>query len=145
MPKYYNRYNIISGDLSNAGYASSDIKKYLKTLLLPKHFIKLVCVASYEAEINIVIHSFGGHIDFYIEKNTIVMIFSDSGPGITNLYEAMKEGFSTAHNNARDHGFGAGLGLSNIKHVSDEMVLNSSCEGTILTVKFNMPKGEWIK
>lgn len=118
-------YDIISGDYIKAGEASSDIKKALMQLGLKNDTVRRVCVASYEAEINIVIHSRGGQIDVSIFEDKIIIIAKDRGPGIKNIDLAMREGYSTASDNAREMGFGAGMGLPNIKKNCDELKIDS--------------------
>lgn len=118
-------YDIISGDYIKAGEASSDIKKALMQLGLKNDTVRRVCVASYEAEINIVIHSRGGKIDVSIFEDKIIISAKDRGPGIKNIDLAMQEGYSTASDNAREMGFGAGMGLPNIKKNCDELKIDS--------------------
>lgn len=119
-------------DLENAGLVSSHIKKSLKAMNVSKPVIKRVAIATYEAEINVVIHSYGGTCVYSIHHDRIHVIFSDFGPGIECIARAMTEGYSTANSQARNHGFGAGMGLSNIKQAVDEFSLNSSNQGTKL-------------
>lgn len=118
-------YNVISGDYIKAGEASSDIKKALMQLGFKNEIVRRVCVASYEAEINIVIHSRGGKIEVSIFENKISITAKDKGPGIKDIDLAMQEGYSTASENAREMGFGAGMGLPNIKKNCDELRINS--------------------
>lgn len=129
-------YEIIPNDYNEAGKASSDIKRALKKLKYSWELIKRVSVASYESEINIVIHSFGGYADFKMDENTIYLQFIDCGPGIPDINLAMQDGYSTATEENRLNGFGAGMGLSNIKKSADEMTLISDCNGTVLKLKF---------
>lgn len=129
-------YVIVPNDYNEAGKASSDIKRSLKRLQLSWDLIKRVSVASYEAEINIVIHSFGGTADFKIDGDVIYLQFMDCGPGIPDIELAMQEGYSTANEISRLNGFGAGMGLKNIKKSADDMILVSDCNGTILKLKF---------
>jgi anti-sigma regulatory factor (Ser/Thr protein kinase) len=129
-------YVIVPNDYNEAGKASSDIKRFLKRLKLSWDLIKRVSVASYEAEINIVIHSKGGFADFKIDGDVIYLQFIDCGPGIPDIGLAMQEGYSTASEENRINGFGAGMGLSNIKKSADEMTLISDANGTVLKLKF---------
>jgi len=129
-------YVIVPNDYNEAGKASSDIKRFLKRLKLSWDLIKRVSVASYEAEINIVIHSIGGYADFKIDGDVIYLQFIDCGPGIPDIELAMQEGYSTATEENRINGFGAGMGLSNIKKAVDEMTLVSDINGTVLKMKF---------
>ncbi|WDV44707.1 anti-sigma regulatory factor [Clostridiaceae bacterium M8S5] len=130
-------YDIIQNDFSVAGEASSNLKKVLKQLGIPHQIIRRVAIAAYEAEINIVIHSNGGKIIAKISPEDIELIAKDNGPGIKDLKLAMTEGYSTASNKVREMGFGAGMGLPNIKRCSDEFNLKSDSSGTQVTIKIN--------
>ena len=129
-------YQIIAKNYELAGRASSDIKKTLKKLEIDRNLMKRVCSASYEAEINIVIHSFGGFAVFQMDESKIVLDFIDDGPGIQNIDLAMTEGYSTATELDHSNGFGAGMGLPNIKRIADEMDLRSDHFGTHLKITF---------
>lgn len=128
-------YDVIQNDFALAGEASSNLKKVLKQLGIPHQIIRRVAIAAYEAEINIVIHSYGGKITAQISPEYIILKASDNGPGIKDLGLAMTEGYSTASNKVREMGFGAGMGLPNMKRCSDEFDLKSSEEGTDVTMK----------
>ncbi|QZY56587.1 ATP-binding protein [Crassaminicella profunda] len=129
-------YEIIKDDFSRAGEASSNIKKVLRQLGIDSKAIKKVAIATYEAEMNIVIHSEGGKITVFISPDDIEIIAKDNGPGIKNIDKAMEEGFSTASNKVRELGFGAGMGLPNIKRYSDEFHIESNIgEFTMLKIK----------
>ncbi len=125
-----------------AGKASTEIKKTLKTLKLDRKFIRRIAVASYELEINQVVHSEGGTIKAIFDKDKITIIAKDRGPGIPDLEKALTEGFSTANDWIRSLGFGAGMGLPNSKRVSDDFEISSSPEGTTVKVYFNIIKEE---
>ena len=127
-------------DYFNAGFASSEMKKVLRHHKLPLDFIKRVSVACYEAEINVVIHSFGGFVDFLMDQKRIYVQFIDSGPGIENIELAMQPGFTTANEESRLNGFGAGMGLVNIKKSADQMTLISDPNGTVLKLVFDIPE-----
>jgi len=133
---YSKHFEIQAGNYDEAGKAASEIKRTLKANLFSKELIKRVSVASYEAEINIVIHSKGGYADFLLQEDSILLQFIDFGPGIENIELAMTEGYSTASELSRLNGFGAGMGLNNIKKSSDEMNIISDSKGTILKLKF---------
>lgn len=133
-------YFIKPKDYDLAGYASSDVKRILRGLKYHHHFIKRVCSASYEAEINMVIHSDGGIMEFMFDDDHIFLNYIDFGPGIIDIDQAMTEGFSTATDHDRQQGFGAGMGLPNIKRQANDMVIESSDKGTILNLKFDIPK-----
>lgn len=126
-------YNIVSGDYIKGGEASSNIKKVLLQLGIQSDIIKRVCISSYEAEMNIVIHSVGGNIDMFVTKDKIVVVASDKGPGINDIDLAMTAGYSTASNTAREMGFGSGIGLPNIKKSCDDFKIESQVGvGTII-------------
>jgi anti-sigma regulatory factor (Ser/Thr protein kinase) len=114
-------YDIRGDDFGSAGTASSDIKKKLRQLGLPAPLIKRTAIAMYEAEINMVIHAGGGVTEVSIEPERIVIEFTDQGPGIADIELAMTEGWSTAGEKARSLGFGAGMGLPNIRRNVDEL------------------------
>lgn len=134
-------YQIIAKNFDLAGRASSDIKRTLKSIDLKDSILKRVCAASYEAEINVVIHSVGGYATFFIDEKMIQLDFFDDGPGIFDIELAMTEGYSTATESDHQNGFGAGMGLSNIKRSADEMEIRSDHLGTHLILKFYL-KGE---
>lgn len=119
------KYKIAGGDFNNAGYASSNVKKVLKQLNVDPAVIKRVVVALYEAEVNIVAHAWAGTMVVEIDPEFISAVFDDSGPGIADIEQAMQEGFSTASPRVREMGFGAGMGLSNIKKNADRFDISS--------------------
>jgi len=129
-------YQIIAKNFDLAGRASSDIKRTIKALGLSKYLTKRICSASYEAEINVVIHSVGGYATYYKDDEKIVLDFYDDGPGIFDIELAMTEGYSTATELDNHNGFGAGMGLINIKKTADIMELESDFEGTHLKLTF---------
>ncbi len=136
METYNREYKIEKHDIANAGTIASLTKRELKRRGLTRDYVKMVTIGVYEAEINVVIHSYGGIATIQIDDEEIEIIFTDIGPGIESIDNAMSEGFSTASSYAIENGFGAGMGLPNIKAVSDEMELTSSKEGTRLYLKF---------
>lgn len=132
-------YSIASGDFAQAGIASSRIKKVLKQLQIDPKVIKRIVVALYEAEVNVVAHSVGGKLTAKINESEIKVIVEDKGPGIEDVNKAMKEGFSTASAKVREMGFGAGMGLPNIKRNTDELSIDSKAgSGTILKFRNNL-------
>lgn len=132
-------YEVVKDDFGRAGMASSDIKKKLRQVGMDPDVIRRVAIATYEAEINIVIHSYGGKITLLIKQDRIEIYFVDTGPGIENIELAMKEGFSTASSKVREMGFGAGMGLPNIKKCSDEFYIESTLgEYTQLKIVMNL-------
>lgn len=129
-------YTVPGDDFTRAGAASGDVKRNLKSLGISPSVIRNVSIAMYEGEINMVIHADGGEIDVEITETEIIMTLSDKGPGIENIELAMKEGYSTAPENIRSLGFGAGMGLPNIKKYTDEFVIDTVVgEGTTLRLK----------
>lgn len=129
-------YIVPGDDFTRAGAASSDVKRTLKELGISPSVIRNVSIAMYEGEINMVIHAGGGNIDVEITEAEIIMSLADQGPGIENLDLAMKEGYSTAPDNIRSLGFGAGMGLPNIKKYTDEFRIDTKVgEGTTLHLK----------
>ena len=129
-------YVVPGDDFTMAGAASSDVKKTLKELGISPAVIRNVSIAMYEGEINMVIHADGGNIDVEITEREIIMILADQGPGIENIDLAMKEGFSTAPDKIRSLGFGAGMGLPNIKKYTDEFSIETELGvGTTLNLK----------
>ncbi|MCX7885150.1 MAG: anti-sigma regulatory factor [Caloramator sp.] len=118
-------YDVISGDYIRGGEASSSLKKALMQLGINSSVIRKACIGCYEAEMNIVIHSFGGEIEADIYKDKIEITAMDRGPGIENINLAMQEGYSTASEEAREMGFGGGMGLPNMKRSSDVFFIES--------------------
>ena len=124
----------IDGDnFTSAGEASVKIKKLLREMGFKPDTIRRVSVAMYEGEINMVIHANGGAADVDVYGDRIEIILADRGPGIENIELAMQEGYSTAPDNIRSLGFGAGMGLPNMKRYTDEMRIESAVgEGTTI-------------
>ena len=126
-------------DFTSAGHASVQVKKSLRQLGLPPEIIRRVSIAMYEGEINMVIHAGGGTADITVSEKDIEIVLTDSGPGIKNIDEAMQEGFSTAPDNIRTLGFGAGMGLPNMKRSTDYMNIESEVgRGPTITMKVNI-------
>ena len=119
-------YQVFEADFVNAGSASSAVKKTLKQLNIDPKTIKRVVVALYEAEVNAIAHAYGGTITADIESDRIRMVVADTGPGIPDIDWAMQEGHSTASPEVRDMGFGAGMGLPNIKNNVDKLNVTST-------------------
>ncbi len=118
-------YEVEGGNFTKAGNASSAVKKTLKKLNVNPKIIKRIVVALYEAEVNIVAHAFKGNILVTINSKQIKIVLDDSGPGIPDIDLAMQEGFSTASSKVREMGFGAGMGLPNMKKNVDELIVTS--------------------
>ena len=131
-------YQIYEADFVNAGAASSAVKKTLKQLNISPSVIKRVVVALYEAEVNAIAHAYGGTIYADIEPDHINMKVVDTGPGIPDIDWAMQEGNSTASPEVRDMGFGAGMGLPNIKNNVDKLNVTSQVGvGTTVEMEVN--------
>ncbi len=128
-------YEIDGEDFTRAGEASASVKKRLRQLGVKPDVTRKVSIALYEGEINMVIHAHGGDIDVEISPEAVRMVLADRGPGIENIDQAMKEGWSTAPDEVRSLGFGAGMGLPNMKKNSDEMQIETVLgKGTTVTM-----------
>ena len=128
-------YDVDNTDFTRAGEASRDTKKKLKLMGVSPEVVRKVAISMYEGEINMVIHANGGTIDVTISSDNIVLVLKDEGPGIANIDKAMEAGYSTANENIRSLGFGAGMGLPNMKKYSDEMNVKSEIGvGTTVTI-----------
>lgn len=145
MEIYSKDFIIERNDIGNAGTVASLTKRALKKRGLSRDFIKQVTIGVYEAEINVVIHSHGGTAKVIIEDDYTEITFDDKGPGIEDIDKALTKGYSTASKYAIENGFGAGMGLPNISSVSDEMVLESSPEGTHLAIKFYIKESDYVR
>ena len=130
-------YPVKTGDYTRAGEASADIKRKLKQLGVSGLVMRRVAVASYEVELNLVIHSLGGQLTLVVDADGIWLVSQDVGPGIPDVEMAMREGFSTANEEARSLGFGAGMGLPNMKRNADDFVIESEVgKGTRISMRF---------
>lgn len=129
------RYDISATDFAAAGEASGNFKGVLKKLGVPSDIVRRAAIAMYEAEINTFIHGGGGTCDAEILTDRIEITFSDNGPGIADLNLAMQEGYSTASDTVREMGFGAGMGLPNIKSYSDDLqIITKPGKGTTVII-----------
>ena len=129
-------YEVDGGDLIQAGEASSKMKMTLKKMGLPPEVIRRASICMYEGEINMVIHADGGQITVTVSDDDIVMVLADKGPGIPDIEKAMQEGYSTARPEVRSLGFGAGMGLPNMKRYTDQMEIDTVVgKGTTITMK----------
>ena len=132
-------FDVDGSDFTSAGQASVQLKKNLRQLGISPDIIRRVSIAMYEGEINMVIHANGGEADVAVTETDITITLRDKGPGIKDIDLAMQEGFSTATDNIRSLGFGAGMGLPNMKRYSDSMEIDSVVgEGTVITMKINL-------
>ena len=132
-------YPVAAGDMTVAGDVSASIKRQMKRIGIPSQIMRRVAVCTYEAEINLVIHSDGGEIGFEISEEDIRMRVKDVGPGNPDIDRAMTEGFSTASSEVRNMGFGAGMGLPNMKRNADGFTIESEVgKGTDILMTFNI-------
>lgn len=132
-------YTVSPDDFTRAGEASSDVKSKLKQLGVGPEVVRKVAIAMYEGEINMVIHAKGGEITVVITPDRIQMVLADAGPGIPDIGLAMKAGYSTAPEEIRNLGFGAGMGLPNMKKYTDEMEIKTKLGvGTTITMAVHM-------
>ena len=130
------RYDVDGENFTSAGEASVQVKKNLRSLGISPETIRRVSIAMYEGEINMVIHAGGGVAEVFVEPESISIVLTDHGPGIADVSLAMQEGFSTAPDNIRALGFGAGMGLPNMKRYTDEMNIETELgKGTKITMK----------
>lgn len=133
-------YQVEGGDLTHAGEASSGVKQSLRRLGLDPSVIRRVSVCMYEGEINMVIHANGGTAEVDVGLDDITITLRDTGPGIPDIEKAMQAGYTTAADSVRDLGFGAGMGLPNMKQYSDEMTVESTVGvGTTVTMVVKIP------
>ena len=129
-------YDVDGDNFTSAGEASVQVKKKLRQLGFDPEVIRRVSIAMYEGEINMVVHAHGGRADVLVDPKCIRIILEDDGPGIADIALAMQEGYSTAPDNIRALGFGAGMGLPNMKRYTDSMVIESEVgKGTKVTMQ----------
>lgn len=138
MEPLHLHYLVDGEDFTVAGESSSKVKKMLNQLGFSPEVVRKVAIAMYEGEINMVIHANGGEIDVDITPEKIIAVLKDKGPGIADIEKAMQEGFSTADHRVQELGFGAGMGLPNMKKYSDNMEIDTKIgEGTTVTLTIN--------
>ena len=132
-------YDVMGGDFTSAGNASVQAKKALRQLGFDPDIIRRVAIAMYEGEINMVIHADGGSADILVYDDAIEIVLADKGPGIPDVDLAMQEGYSTAPDNIRSLGFGAGMGLPNMKRHTDDIKIDTKIGvGTTITMRVNV-------
>ena len=132
-------YQVSGDDFTRAGEASSDAKNKLKMMGVDSGIIRRVAIAMYEGEINMVIHAGGGSIKVLVSDDNIRLILADTGPGIPDVEKAMQQGYSTAPEEVRSLGFGAGMGLPNMKKFSDDMQIDTEVGvGTTVTIDIHL-------
>ena len=132
-------YDVMGGDFTSAGNASVQAKKALRQLGFDPETIRRVAIAMYEGEINMVIHANGGTADILVYDDAVEIILADKGPGIPDVSLAMQEGYSTAPDNIRSLGFGAGMGLPNMERHTDDIKIDTTIGvGTTITMRVNV-------
>lgn len=132
-------YDVSGGDFTSAGNASVQAKKALRQLGFDPDIVRRVSIAMYEGEINMVIHADGGTADILVYDDAIEIVLADKGPGIPDVDLAMQEGYSTAPDNIRSLGFGAGMGLPNMKRHTDDIKIETKLGvGTTITMRVNV-------
>ncbi|MCQ2448849.1 MAG: ATP-binding protein [Clostridia bacterium] len=132
-------FDVDGTDFTSAGQASVQVKKNLRRLGIAPETIRRVSIAMYEGEINMVIHAGGGEADVNVSEDEIEIILTDHGPGIADVEQAMQEGFSTATDSIRSLGFGAGMGLPNMKRYTDDMKIETVVgSGTTITMRISL-------
>ncbi|MBR3779019.1 MAG: anti-sigma regulatory factor [Clostridia bacterium] len=137
------RFDVDGDNFTSAGQASVQVKKDLRRLGIDPEIIRRVSIAMYEGEINMVIHAGGGVAEVRVTEEAIEIILADKGPGIADIEQAMQAGFSTAPDTIRSLGFGAGMGLPNMKRYTDYMDIQSTVGvGTTITMRVNLPQDE---
>ncbi len=133
------KFDVDGENFTSAGEASVQVKKSLRSLGIAPDIIRRVSIAMYEGEINMVIHAGGGKAEVFVEPDKITIVLTDEGPGIADVSQAMQEGFSTAPDNIRALGFGAGMGLPNMKRYTDTMDIDTELgKGTTITMTVNI-------
>ena len=139
MPLIAEVFSVEKDDFVTAGEASAKIKRTLKKLGVDATLLRRISVCAYEVELNLVIHSLGGSIDFQVTQDAVTLLVKDRGPGIPDLDLAMREGWSTAPESVRMMGFGAGMGLPNMKRNADEFDIKSEVGvGTEILMRFKL-------
>ena len=133
------RFDVLGNDFTSAGQASVQVKKNLRQLGFDSEIIRRVSIAMYEGEINMVIHAGGGVAEVIVSEECIEIILEDTGPGIKDIEQAMQAGYSTATETIRSLGFGAGMGLPNMKKNSDSMeIISTLGVGTKIVMRINL-------
>lgn len=136
---FQEKFPIEAGDFATAGEASASIKSTLKRLGVQPSLVRRIAIATYEVEMNVIIHSLGGALHFAVTPEYIDLQAIDRGPGIPDIDQAMREGYSTAPDSVRDLGFGAGMGLPNMRRNADQFQIESTMgEGTSIRMRFSM-------
>jgi len=142
MPKFRKSFNIKARDFIRAGEASINVQNLLKSMSFDPHLIRRIAICGYESEMNVVMHGGDGSLSIEVDTDKLVLEVADDGPGIENIELAMQAGYSTANDDYREMGFGAGMGLPNMKKNSDQIHIESAKDqGTHVRMLFFLPEG----
>ena len=142
MPKFKKRFNIKGRDFIRAGEASINVQNLLKSMDFNPRLIRRVAICGYESEMNVVMHGGDGSLSLEVDTDRLILKISDDGPGIEDIELAMQAGYSTANDDYREMGFGAGMGLPNMKKNSDQLhIASNKGEGTVVRMSFFLPDG----
>ena len=143
MPKFKKSFNIKTRDFIRAGEASINVQSLLKSMNFDSRLIRRIAICGYESEMNVVMHGGDGSLTLEVDTDKLVLEVSDDGPGIEDIELAMQAGYSTANDDQREMGFGAGMGLPNMKKNSDQIYIESrKNQGTHVRMFFFLPDGE---
>jgi serine/threonine-protein kinase RsbT len=142
MPKFKKSFNIKGRDFIRAGEASINVQNLLKSMDFNPRLIRRVAICGYESEMNVVMHGGDGSLSLEVDTDRLILKISDDGPGIEDIELAMQAGYSTANDDHREMGFGAGMGLPNMKKNSDQIHIESKKnQGTVVRMVFFLPEG----
>ena len=142
MPKFKKSFYIKGRDFIRAGEASINVQNLLKSMDFDSRLIRRVAICGYESEMNVVMHGGDGSLSLEVDTDRLILKISDDGPGIEDIELAMQAGYSTANDNYREMGFGAGMGLPNMKKNSDRLHIESGKgQGTVVRMFFFLPEG----
>ncbi|MGD8739124.1 MAG: ATP-binding protein [Desulfobacterales bacterium] len=142
MPKFKKSFNIKGRDFIRAGEASINVQNLLKSMNFNPRLIRRVAICGYESEMNVVMHGGDGSLSLEVDTDRLILKISDDGPGIEDIELAMQAGYSTANDDHREMGFGAGMGLPNMKKNSDQIHIESNKgQGTVVCMIFFLPEG----
>ncbi len=142
MSKFKKSFHIKGRDFIRAGEASINVQNLLKSMDFDSRLIRRVAICGYESEMNVVMHGGDGSLSLEVDTDKMILEISDDGPGIEDIELAMKAGYSTANDDHREMGFGAGMGLPNMKKNSDQIHIQSNTDrGTVVRMIFFLPEG----
>jgi len=142
MPKFKKSFHIKARDFIRAGEASINVQNLLKSMNFDSRLIRRIAICGYESEMNVVMHGGDGSLSIEVDTDKLVLEVTDDGPGIEDIELAMQAGYSTANDDYREMGFGAGMGLPNMKKNSDQIYIESTKDqGTQVRMLFFIPEG----